>query len=96
LAPILCYGECSSGVTPDVQAAADFDAAKAMTVCESEIRLPFNISDVIDNLRRENHVKQSEPRERKARPACANPQHLLFCEGTLARLDSPLHAKSLF
>src|SRR5437660_531416 len=55
---IVCYGECSSGVAPDVQAAADFDAAKAMTVCESEIRLPFDISDVIDNLRRENYVKQ--------------------------------------
>ena len=55
---IVCYGECSSGVAPDVQAAANFDAAKAMTVSESEIRLPFDISDVIENLRRENYVKQ--------------------------------------
>jgi len=55
---IVCYGECSSGVAADVQAAADFDALKAMTVSESGIRLPFDISSVIENLRRENYVKQ--------------------------------------
>ncbi len=55
---IVCYGECSSGVAADVQAAVDFDALKAMTVSESGIRLPFDISSVIENLRRENYVKQ--------------------------------------
>jgi len=55
---IVCYGECSSGVASDVKAAADFDASKAMTVSASEIRLPFDISDVVENLRRENYVKQ--------------------------------------
>jgi hypothetical protein len=55
---IVCYGECSSGAAPDIQAAADFDASKATTVSESEIRLPFDILDVVENLRREHYVKQ--------------------------------------
>src|SRR6266436_16367 len=57
-ADIVCYGECSSGVAADVQASADFDASKAMIVAGSEIRLPFDISRIIDNLRREHYVKQ--------------------------------------
>jgi hypothetical protein len=54
---IVCYGECSSGVASDVQAASAFDASKALTASDSEIHLPFDISDVLENLRRENYVK---------------------------------------
>src|SRR6266436_2092585 len=57
-ADVVCYGECSSGVAADVQASADFDASKAMVIANSEIHLPFDISKIIDNLRRERYVKQ--------------------------------------
>src|SRR6266568_5332211 len=55
---IVCYGECSRGVAADVQASVDFDASNATIVTDSEIRLPFNISDVIENLRKEHYVAQ--------------------------------------
>jgi hypothetical protein len=58
-ADVVCYGECSSGVAADVQASADFDASKAMVIANSEIRLPFDISKIIDNLRIERYVGQS-------------------------------------
>jgi hypothetical protein len=57
-ADIVCYGECSSGVAADVKASAEFDASKAMIVADSEIRLPFDISKIIDNLRKEHYIKQ--------------------------------------
>jgi len=55
---IVCYGECSSGVAPDVQAAVDFDASKTTTVSDSEIRLPFDALGVVENLRREHYVRR--------------------------------------
>src|SRR5437773_294035 len=55
---IVCYGECSSGVSLDVQAAVDFDASKTTTVSDSEIRLPFDALGVVENLRREHYVKR--------------------------------------
>src|SRR5436309_3157121 len=55
---IVCYGECSSGVAPDVQAAVDFDASKTTNVSDSEIRLPFDALGVVENLRREHYVKR--------------------------------------
>jgi hypothetical protein len=56
-ADVVCYGECSSGVASTVQGAADFDALKAVRVTGSELRLPFEISDVIENLRKEYYVR---------------------------------------
>jgi hypothetical protein len=58
-ADVVCYGECSSGVAADVQASAHFDASRAMVIANSEIRLPFDISKIIDNLRIERYVRQS-------------------------------------
>src|SRR5260370_19287767 len=55
---IVCYGECSSGAAPDVAASIDFDARNATSVSGSEIQLPFDVSNVIDNLRRERYVQQ--------------------------------------
>jgi len=55
---IVCYGECSSGAAPDVAASVDFDARNATSVSGSEIQLPFDVSNVIDNLRRERYVQQ--------------------------------------
>ncbi len=57
-ADVLCYGECSSGVAADVETSLDFDASKDVSVTDSGIRLPFDISAVIENLRNEYYVKQ--------------------------------------
>jgi hypothetical protein len=56
-ADVVCYGDCSSGVASAVQGVADFDALKAVSLTGSELRLPFDISDVIDNLRKEHYVR---------------------------------------
>src|SRR5882757_4811521 len=55
---IVCYGECSSGSAPNVATSADFDARKATIVSGLEIQLPFDISNVIDNLRKERYFPQ--------------------------------------
>jgi hypothetical protein len=58
---IVCYGECSSGVASDVSGSVDFDASKATRIAGSEIQLPFDISNVIETLRKERYVKHSSP-----------------------------------
>jgi hypothetical protein len=55
---IVCYGECSSGVSYSVESSALSDAAKASTITNSEIHLPFDVSHIIENLRMEHYVKQ--------------------------------------
>jgi hypothetical protein len=55
---IVCYGNSESGVASDSAAARSFDALKSVRRTGTEICLPFNISEVIDNLRREHYVKQ--------------------------------------
>jgi hypothetical protein len=52
----VCYGECISGVAPDIAGVNNFSASGA--VGNGEIRLPFDISNVIDNLRKEHYVQQ--------------------------------------
>lgn len=55
---IICYGECATGVAADVLDSAEFDASQASTLINSEISLPFDIADVIENLRREHYARQ--------------------------------------
>ena len=55
---ILRYGECSSSAAPDVQAATDGDALQAVSISNSEIRLPFDVSKAIEILRKEHYVEQ--------------------------------------
>jgi hypothetical protein len=59
---VICYGSSASGVAPDSAHAKSFDALKSVRFNGSEIHLPFNISQVIENLRREHYVKQWGPR----------------------------------
>jgi hypothetical protein len=61
---IICYGRSEAGVTPDPSQAKSFDALKSVRLNGSEIHLPFNISQVIDNLRREHYVGQWGPHTR--------------------------------
>jgi hypothetical protein len=63
-ADVVCYGECSSGVAADVNASHEFDASKGMIVADSEIRLPFDFSKIIDNIRKEHYVKQLDSRRK--------------------------------
>ena len=55
---IICYGSSASGVAPDSGRAKSFDALKDVRRNGSEIHLPFSISQVIDNLRKEHYVTQ--------------------------------------
>jgi len=55
---IVCYGECTSGVASSVEGSALFDASKASGAVNPEIHLTFDVSNVIENLRRERYVTQ--------------------------------------
>ena len=88
-ADVVCYGECASGVAADVQASADFDASKAMVIANSEIRLPFDISKIIDNLRVERYVGQSSSgRKGFTRHALIRPANVRFhCAAVRSIID---------
>jgi hypothetical protein len=52
-----CYGRCRAGVSSDVAAAGQFDALKAVGLAGSNISLPFDFEEVVENLRRERYEK---------------------------------------
>ena len=62
---IVCYGSSELGVAAQAERAYLFDAAKGVRREGSGIRLPFNVSQVIENLRREHYVKQWNPERKK-------------------------------
>ena len=62
---IICYGNSESGVAPQSDNAQSFDALKSVHREGSEIHLPFDISEVIENLRREHYVKQLSPESKR-------------------------------
>jgi len=62
---IVCYGSSEFGVAAQAERADSFDAAQGVRRHGSDIRLPFNISQVIENLRREHYVKQWNPERKK-------------------------------
>jgi hypothetical protein len=51
----ICFGHCESGTSADVADSGKFDASKAVVRNGSEIKLPFDFSDVIENLRLERY-----------------------------------------
>lgn len=57
---VVCYGECSLGVANDVLNSRRFDVSKAISINNGELRFPFDIGNVIENLRRERYLKKSE------------------------------------
>jgi hypothetical protein len=61
----LCYGPCSAGVSPDVRDSRQFDALNAIQIDSSTVRLPFDPSTIIDNLRRERYEKKLIPGREK-------------------------------
>lgn len=54
---LICYGHCTTGVAADVLGSGAFDASQSVAIFDSVIRLPFDISAVIENLRREHYVQ---------------------------------------
>jgi len=60
-----CYGQCTSGVSNNVENSALYDALGSVGIGESTIRLPFDPARAIENLRRELYVDGLVPtRER--------------------------------
>jgi hypothetical protein len=57
-ADTICYGRCKSGVVPKLNAILP-DASKDVRLVGSEVQLPFNISQVIENIRSERYVKST-------------------------------------
>jgi hypothetical protein len=55
---VVCYGECQGGVANNVVDSLAFDVSEAISTTGAELCLPFNIGDVIENLRRERYVQK--------------------------------------
>jgi len=51
----VCYGRCSSGVARGVEESGSFDVSKLVRFDGSTVHLPFDIEEVIENLRRETY-----------------------------------------
>jgi hypothetical protein len=51
----ICYGRTRTGVSADVAGAGKFDASKDVRVDDTTIRLPFDFTEVIENLRHERY-----------------------------------------
>jgi hypothetical protein len=51
----VCYGHSSTGVAGDLRDSELFDASKSVRIEGSTVRLPFDIDEVIENLRREHY-----------------------------------------
>jgi hypothetical protein len=51
----VCYGRCKAGVAADAVGSGQFDASRDVQISGTTVRLPFNIADVVDNLRLERY-----------------------------------------
>jgi hypothetical protein len=61
----ICYGQCESGVSARVEGAALCDASKRICITGSEVDLPFDPEQVIENLRRERYLSALEPQKER-------------------------------
>jgi hypothetical protein len=62
---VTCYGRCVSGVSSKIEDSGLYDASLDERINGSEIHLPFDPAQVIENLRREAYVENLGPgRER--------------------------------
>jgi hypothetical protein len=55
---VICYGKSATGVSPEIENAGRFDASRNANLKNSEVHLPFNPVQVVENLLRERYVKQ--------------------------------------
>jgi hypothetical protein len=54
-----CYGQCESGVSIGIENAALHDALKSASLNDSEVHLPFDPGQIVENLRRERYVNHA-------------------------------------
>jgi hypothetical protein len=64
-AEIICYGRCKSGVVPKLNGSILPDASKDTRLDGSEVQLPFDLPDVIDNIRRERYMSTTASNTRR-------------------------------
>jgi hypothetical protein len=55
----ICYGRCAAGTSANLQGASEFDALKDFRRDSKAIHLPFDFTEVIDNLRLERYRQKS-------------------------------------
>jgi hypothetical protein len=55
----VCFGQCASGVSANVENAELHDALKSARRNDSDVHLPFDPIQVVENLRKEGYVKVS-------------------------------------
>jgi len=58
----LCYGRCTCGVTPLIADSGKYDAYECVHADNGTVQLPFNFSEVVDNLRLERYRESIAPR----------------------------------
>lgn len=51
----ICYGRCKTGVTADVAGSVEFNAVEGVRRSGSTIQLPFDLTEVVENLRLEHY-----------------------------------------
>jgi len=62
---LICYGQCSSGVALHLDGSLNHDSSQEIKLKGEGLALPFQFSDVVDNLRREHYEQSLVPsRER--------------------------------
>jgi hypothetical protein len=54
----ICYGRCLSGVSVDMAGSAQWDALRAVRRRGSTIQFPFNLTEVVENLRLEHYRRE--------------------------------------
>ncbi len=57
----VCYGRNRSGVAVDVRGSGQFDASKDVRSDGATIHLPFDFTEVVENLRRERYRRNMNP-----------------------------------
>jgi hypothetical protein len=58
----ICYGHCKSGVAPDVAGSGAFNALRDLGRDSTTIQLPFDFTEVVENLRLERYRQKSSRR----------------------------------
>src|ERR1700733_14631439 len=57
----ICYGKCQTGVSKTIAGSERFDALTGLSAKGREIRLPFDFSEVVENLRLERYREMAVP-----------------------------------
>ena len=55
----ICYGQCQTGVAADLKGSEKFDGLKGVAREGGTIQLPFDFTEIIENLRRERYREKS-------------------------------------